>query len=189
MEDLKFLGRGLKLTGIIGINPLDLTPTTIKLESFAGFLVAFVLDRVTSNKARIQVLNVHGVFESVDAVFLTLFIGDQVISSDQLAPFLRLTFIRSLEMPFSRHFAFTAILTILVERLMSQQMPCGLGLFSEVCLLFVFWPNLGRRRHSIGTPPHGRRPISTTVGNIANSIGFRSPPVSITVGNYANSIR
>ena len=71
MEDLKFLGRGLKLSGIIGINPLDLTPTAIKLESLAGFLMAFVLHRVTSNKARIQVLNVHGVFESVDAVFLT----------------------------------------------------------------------------------------------------------------------
>ena len=72
MEDLELFGGCLKLSSVIGINPLFFAPTAKELESSPGFLMSLILDRDRSNKSRIQVLNVNSVLVLVNPMFLSL---------------------------------------------------------------------------------------------------------------------
>ena len=53
---------------------------------------------------------------------LPFFVGNEVVTSDTLAPLLRTTIVRSTKVPFSSHLCLTTVFTVLVEGLMPQQM-------------------------------------------------------------------
>ena len=119
MGNTQFLRSGNELTGIVGINLLDLPSTTEPLKCLPGRLESLVLDRDTSDKGRIQIFDVDCILISSDAVLLTTFSGHQVVCCDDFTSLFGIPLTGANKMTFGSHLALAAVFTILVERLVS----------------------------------------------------------------------
>ena len=117
MRYTQFLRGGDELTGVIGIDSLYLPIAAEPLECFARTLVGFVLDRDTSDKARIQIFDVYCILVTSHSVFLALLVGHQVIRSDNFTPLFGFSFVRTCKMSLCCPFALAALWTVPVERL------------------------------------------------------------------------
>ena len=113
-------GRSNKLTGLIGVYPLNLTSTAEVLEGKGGLILPLVLDRDAGDKARPKVLEINSILEATNAMFATLLIRHQVVCCDNIAPFLRLPPIRPTKKSMLGHLAPATYVAVFVEGFMPQ---------------------------------------------------------------------
>jgi len=88
----ELLGRSLKLTRVVGVDPLYPAATAKPFEGLARLHVPFVSDRNQSNQLRAKILTAdRGLVTTNASPFV--FSGHEVISNDNLTPTFRITII------------------------------------------------------------------------------------------------